>query len=80
MAQAAPASCVSCGFLFALGGSLGQAFGVCGACQHIRDRSEVFLMRPRTVPQGKDPHEYGRELMQQYNVKTDIPREPGRTG
>ncbi|WP_175408599.1 DUF3027 domain-containing protein [Streptomyces sp. TRM64462] len=30
MAQAAPASCVSCGFLLRLGGSLGQAFGVCG--------------------------------------------------
>ncbi|URM90920.1 DUF3027 domain-containing protein [Streptomyces sp. MRC013] len=29
MAQAAPASCVSCGFLMAVGGSLGQAFGVC---------------------------------------------------
>ncbi|GGQ05488.1 DUF3027 domain-containing protein [Streptomyces roseolilacinus] len=29
MAQAAPASCVSCGFLTAIGGSLGQAFGVC---------------------------------------------------
>ncbi|MFG2715585.1 DUF3027 domain-containing protein [Streptomyces goshikiensis] len=29
MAQAAPASCVSCGFLVAIGGSLGQAFGVC---------------------------------------------------
>ncbi|MBQ1089084.1 DUF3027 domain-containing protein [Streptomyces sp. B93] len=29
MAQAAPASCVSCGFLVSLGGSLGQAFGVC---------------------------------------------------
>ncbi|MDT9697077.1 DUF3027 domain-containing protein [Streptomyces sp. P17] len=29
MAQAAPASCVSCGFLMRLGGSLGQAFGVC---------------------------------------------------
>ncbi|MFE6285684.1 DUF3027 domain-containing protein [Streptomyces sp. NPDC057877] len=29
MAQAAPASCVSCGFLVPLGGSLGQAFGVC---------------------------------------------------
>jgi hypothetical protein len=29
MAQAAPASCVSCGFLMAIGGSLGQAFGVC---------------------------------------------------
>ncbi len=29
MAQAAPASCVSCGFLVRLGGSLGQAFGVC---------------------------------------------------
>ncbi len=29
MAQAAPAACVSCGFLVALGGSLGQAFGVC---------------------------------------------------
>ncbi|MFF3375668.1 DUF3027 domain-containing protein [Streptomyces sp. NPDC002680] len=29
MAQAAPATCVSCGFLVAIGGSLGQAFGVC---------------------------------------------------
>ncbi|KNB51508.1 DUF3027 domain-containing protein [Streptomyces caatingaensis] len=30
MAQAAPASCVSCGFLIPIGGSLGQAFGICG--------------------------------------------------
>ncbi|WP_371503378.1 DUF3027 domain-containing protein [Kitasatospora sp. NBC_00374] len=30
MAQAAPASCTSCGFLVPIGGSLGQAFGVCG--------------------------------------------------
>ncbi|MFC8915916.1 DUF3027 domain-containing protein [Streptomyces sp. NPDC047821] len=29
MAQAAPAACVSCGFLMPLGGSLKQAFGVC---------------------------------------------------
>ncbi|MEN3585470.1 DUF3027 domain-containing protein [Streptomyces sp. ZYX-F-203] len=29
MAQAAPASCLSCGFLTPVGGSLGQAFGVC---------------------------------------------------
>ncbi|WP_372347581.1 DUF3027 domain-containing protein [Streptomyces sp. KL116D] len=29
MAQAAPATCVSCGFLTPIGGSLGQAFGVC---------------------------------------------------
>jgi hypothetical protein len=29
MAQAAPATCVSCGFLMPIGGSLGQAFGVC---------------------------------------------------
>ncbi|MFB0618680.1 DUF3027 domain-containing protein [Streptomyces sp. AGS-58] len=29
MAEAAPASCVSCGFLTPIGGSLGQAFGVC---------------------------------------------------
>jgi hypothetical protein len=29
MAQAAPASCLSCGFLTPIGGSLGQAFGVC---------------------------------------------------
>jgi hypothetical protein len=29
MAQAAPAACLSCGFLVAIGGSLGQAFGVC---------------------------------------------------
>lgn len=29
MAQAAPAPCVSCGFLVPLGGSLGQAFGLC---------------------------------------------------
>lgn len=30
MAQAAPASCVTCGFLIPIGGSLGQAFGICG--------------------------------------------------
>ncbi|MEG8279293.1 DUF3027 domain-containing protein [Streptomyces sp. AHA2] len=29
MAQSAPASCVSCGFLVPIGGSLGQAFGAC---------------------------------------------------
>ncbi|MEU9570145.1 DUF3027 domain-containing protein [Streptomyces massasporeus] len=29
MAQAAPAPCVSCGFLVPIGGSLGQAFGAC---------------------------------------------------
>ncbi|MEU5251206.1 DUF3027 domain-containing protein [Streptomyces longwoodensis] len=29
MAQAAPAACLSCGFLVPIGGSLGQAFGVC---------------------------------------------------
>ncbi|AZS86549.1 DUF3027 domain-containing protein [Streptomyces griseoviridis] len=29
MAQAAPATCVSCGFLQPIGGTLGQAFGVC---------------------------------------------------
>ncbi|KOG33999.1 DUF3027 domain-containing protein [Streptomyces resistomycificus] len=29
MAQAAPAACVSCGFLVPIGGSLGQAFGIC---------------------------------------------------
>ncbi|MFE0510135.1 DUF3027 domain-containing protein [Streptomyces sp. NPDC058964] len=29
MAQAAPASCVTCGFLVPLGSSLGQAFGIC---------------------------------------------------
>ncbi|MFJ4683826.1 DUF3027 domain-containing protein [Streptomyces sp. NPDC091377] len=29
MAQAAPATCVSCGFLVPIGGSLGQAFGAC---------------------------------------------------
>jgi hypothetical protein len=29
MAQAAPATCVSCGFLTPIGGTLGQAFGVC---------------------------------------------------
>ncbi len=29
MAQAAPAACVSCGFLLRIGGSLSQAFGVC---------------------------------------------------
>ncbi|MBT3154819.1 DUF3027 domain-containing protein [Streptomyces sp. CHD11] len=29
MAQAAPATCMSCGFLARIGGSLGQAFGVC---------------------------------------------------
>ncbi|MFE1884092.1 DUF3027 domain-containing protein [Streptomyces diastatochromogenes] len=29
MAQAAPATCLTCGFLNPIGGSLGQAFGVC---------------------------------------------------
>jgi hypothetical protein len=29
MAKSAPASCSSCGFLTAIGGSLGQVFGVC---------------------------------------------------
>ncbi|MFS4095183.1 DUF3027 domain-containing protein [Streptomyces sp. AF1A] len=29
MAQAAPATCMTCGFLMPIGGSLGQAFGVC---------------------------------------------------
>ncbi|GHI06857.1 hypothetical protein AQI88_39310 [Streptomyces cellostaticus] len=29
MAQAAPATCMTCGFLSPIGGSLGQAFGVC---------------------------------------------------
>ncbi|MEU7058940.1 DUF3027 domain-containing protein [Streptomyces sp. NPDC046197] len=29
MAQAAPAACVSCGFLVPIGGPLGQAFGLC---------------------------------------------------
>ncbi|MER5769856.1 DUF3027 domain-containing protein [Streptomyces sp. NPDC001985] len=29
MAQAAPAACVTCGFLMPIAGSLGQAFGVC---------------------------------------------------
>ncbi|MEU2425070.1 DUF3027 domain-containing protein [Streptomyces sp. NPDC007851] len=29
MAQAAPATCATCGFLSPIGGSLGQAFGVC---------------------------------------------------
>jgi hypothetical protein len=29
MAQAAPASCVSCGFLVPMAGALRQAFGVC---------------------------------------------------
>ncbi|WP_457030489.1 DUF3027 domain-containing protein [Kitasatospora sp. P5_F3] len=30
MAQAAPANCDTCGFLIPIGGSLGQAFGICG--------------------------------------------------
>jgi hypothetical protein len=29
MAKSAPANCSSCGFLIPIGGSLGQAFGVC---------------------------------------------------
>src|SRR5215212_11633782 len=45
--------------------------------KHIRDRSEVFVMRPRTVPAGMDPHDYGTQLMEKYHVRTDIPREPG---
>ena len=30
MAKSAPAQCGSCGFLVAIGGSMGQVFGVCG--------------------------------------------------
>ena len=30
MAKSAPAHCGSCGFLVAIGGSIGQVFGVCG--------------------------------------------------
>jgi hypothetical protein len=30
MAKSAPAACGSCGFLVAIGGSIGQVFGVCG--------------------------------------------------
>jgi hypothetical protein len=30
MAKSAPANCGSCGFLVAIGGSIGQVFGVCG--------------------------------------------------
>ena len=45
--------------------------------KHIRDRSEVFVMRERTVPQGMDPHKYGEQLMEEYHVKTNIPQEPG---
>jgi len=45
--------------------------------KHIRDRSEVFVMRPRTVPAGKDPHQYGLELMEKYHVKTTVEQPPG---
>lgn len=45
--------------------------------KHIRDRSEVFVMRPRTVPEGKDAHQYGLELMEKYHVKTQIEQPPG---
>jgi hypothetical protein len=45
--------------------------------KHIRDRSEVFVMRPRTVPADKDPHQYGLELMEKYNVKTTVEQPPG---
>jgi hypothetical protein len=50
--------------------------------KHIRDRSEIFVMRPRTVPNGPDgkpmdAHQYGLELMQKYNVRTVIPHAPG---
>jgi hypothetical protein len=45
--------------------------------KHIRDRSEVFLMKERTVPENMDPHEYGKKLMEEYHVRTDIPKEPG---
>jgi hypothetical protein len=29
------------------------------------------------VPEGKDPHDYGVELMQKYHVKTTIEQPPG---
>ncbi len=44
---------------------------------HLRSRDEIFVMRDRTVPADKTPHEFGLELMKQYHVKADIPQEPG---
>ena len=43
--------------------------------KHIRSRDEVFAMKERTVPEGKDPIEYGRELMRQYGVTIDVNQE-----
>ncbi|EST39275.1 hypothetical protein N566_02880, partial [Streptomycetaceae bacterium MP113-05] len=43
MAQAAPASCVSCGFLMPLAGSLRQAFGVCANQYSPADGQVVSL-------------------------------------
>jgi hypothetical protein len=45
--------------------------------KHIRDRSEVFAMRDRTVPPGMDPHKFGEKLMEEYHVRTDIPQVEG---
>ncbi|WP_030954335.1 DUF3027 domain-containing protein [Streptomyces sp. NRRL S-481] len=51
MAQSAPAACVSCGFLVPVGGSLGQAFGVCAnefSPAEVIDETRVdpFPLRP----------------------------------
>ena len=43
MAQAAPAPCVSCGFLLPLAGSLRQAFGICGNAFSPADGHVVSL-------------------------------------
>jgi hypothetical protein len=45
--------------------------------KHIRPRDEVFAMQPRTVPAGKNAHEYGQELMKQYHVRTNIEQREG---
>ncbi len=63
MAQAAPASCVSCGFLNPIGGSLGQAFGICAnefspARMGASSRSPTAVEatpRPRSCPSFPRP-------------------------
>src|SRR4029078_11009541 len=45
LAEAAPAHCVSCGFLVRLGGLLGQGFGVC-ANEHSPSDGHVVTLDP----------------------------------
>ena len=83
MAQAAPAACVSCGFMVPLGGSISQAFGVCSNEFSPADgrivslaygcgaHSEAAVMPAPTVPAPPVLDEFSLE---------PLPLHPDRTG